>query len=141
MTEHQPWRRILFLSLFVSFFFYSASVYTSGTALTGVPNASESAYRGQALYRENNCTACHQIYGLGGYMGPDLTNIVIDMEKGPEYAAMFIEEGTDRMPNFDLNSEQVADLVAYLEYAGAAGAYNPQKGRMTWYGTVEYERD
>jgi mono/diheme cytochrome c family protein len=74
-------------------------------------------------------------------MGPDLTNIVNDPNKGPEYAAMFIEEGTDRMPNYGLNGEQVADLVSYLEYAGAAGTHNPQKGRMTWYGTVEYVRD
>ena len=141
MNEHQPWRRVLFLSLFVSFFFYSAGVYTSGTALNGVPTASKSVHRGQDLWRANNCTACHQIYGLGGYMGPDLTNIVIDPEKGPEYAAMFIEEGTDRMPNYGLNSDQVADLVAYLEYAGAAGSYNHKKGKLNWYGTVEYERD
>jgi len=140
MTEPQPWRRYLFLALFVSFFFYSANVYTSGTALNDAPHASESALRGQALYRENNCWACHQVYGLGGYMGPDLTNVVINPDLGPDYARLFIEEGTDRMPNFGFNELQVDDLVAYLEHAGAAGNYNPKKGELTWYGTVNYER-
>lgn len=132
---------MLFIALFVSFFFYSAGVYTSGTALIDAPSASDSVHRGQALFRENNCWACHQIYGLGGYMGPDLTNIVINPDLGPDYARLFIEEGTDRMPNFELNTREVDDIIAYLEHAGAAGNYNPKKGKVTWYGTVEYDRE
>lgn len=131
---------MLFLALFVSFFFYSATVYTSGTAIDDAPLASESVRRGQNLFRSNNCWACHQIYGLGGYMGPDLTNIVNNPDFGPEYARMFIEEGTDRMPDFDLNEQEIDDIVAYLDYAGAAGNYKPKKGKVTWYGTVDYDR-
>ncbi len=33
------------------------------------------AAAGKLLYQKYNCQACHQIYGLGGYMGPDLTNV------------------------------------------------------------------
>ena len=141
MTEAQPWRRVLFIALFVSFFFYSANVYTAGTTLQGGPTAGEDVLRGQQLFRENNCWACHQIYGLGGYMGPDLTNIVINPDLGPDYARLFIEEGTDRMPNFELNIQEVDDIVAYLEHVGAAGNYNPKKGKVTWYGTVKYDRE
>lgn len=140
MTEPQPWRRFLFLALFVSFFFYSANIYTVGTALETAPPASEAALRGGTLFRKNNCWTCHQIYGLGGYMGPDLTNIVNNPDLGPEYARLFIEEGTERMPKFELTETEVDDIIAYLAYAGAAGNYNPKKGKVTWYGTVEYER-
>ncbi|MCP5382291.1 MAG: cytochrome c [Kordiimonadaceae bacterium] len=140
MDKPQPWRRVLFLALFVSFFFYSANIYTSGTALNGETAASKNVLHGQKLFRENNCWACHQIYGLGGYMGPDLTNVVANPELGPEYARMFIEEGTDRMPNFGFNEQEVDDLIAYLKHIGEGGNYNPKKGEITWYGTVKYER-
>ena len=142
MTSDQPWRRWLFIGLIASFFIYSANVYTLGTpGPHNLPTADENVFRGQDLYRAYNCTACHQIYGLGGYMGPDLTNIINNPDLGPDYARLFIEEGTDRMPNFNLNSDEVDDLIAFLEYAGAAGNHIPQKGKVTLHGTVDYKRD
>ncbi|MCH7870146.1 MAG: c-type cytochrome, partial [Planctomycetes bacterium] len=39
------------------------------------------AKSGLAIWRENNCQACHQIYGYGGFLGPDLTNL---MDRRPD---------------------------------------------------------
>ena len=35
------------------------------------------AARGRALWHRRNCQSCHQIYGFGGFLGPDLTNAVL----------------------------------------------------------------
>ncbi len=36
--------------------------------------------RGRALWHENACQVCHQIYGQGGFLGPDLTNVASRLE-------------------------------------------------------------
>ena len=43
------------------------------------------AITGKVLYQKYNCTACHQIYGLGGFLGPDLTIVVSQQGKGEAY--------------------------------------------------------
>ena len=35
---------------------------------------SEAALRGRGLYHDEACQVCHQMYGQGGFLGPDLTN-------------------------------------------------------------------
>ena len=133
-------RHCMFLLLLCVFAVQSYYVYTDGTAMAGLPPASESAIRGQQVFRDKNCTACHQFYGLGGYMGPDLTNIISHEDKGEDYARFFIEEGTIKMPNFDLAEAQVDDLIAFLKYVDMAGQYNPAEGTITWFGAVKYNR-
>ena len=73
---------------------------------------SDEARSGQQLFQESNCIACHQFYGLGGYMGPDLTNVISN--RGEAYSRAFISAGTASMPNFGLNQEEVTALVAFL---------------------------
>lgn len=133
-------RHCVFLLLLSVFAVQSYYVYTDGTAMAGLPPASKSAIRGQQIFRDKNCTACHQFYGLGGYMGPDLTNIISNEDKGEDYARFFIEEGSIKMPNFNLNEPQVNDLIEFLKYVDAAGQYNPAEGTITWFGTVKYNR-
>ncbi len=131
--------RAIFSTLFVSFVFNAGYVYTAGTEAPHIAPISDEARHGQDLFQEHNCIACHQFYGLGGYMGPDLTNVT--SKYSPAYARAFIMTGTPRMPNFNLPVEDVDALVTYLEFVDSTGTYPPQNYEVTWYGTVEQEDD
>ncbi len=130
---------MIFGTLFVSFFFYSAYIYTAGTEAAHVPEMSEEARRGQQVYQDYNCMACHQFYGLGGYMGPDLTNVISN--RGAAYAGAFIAAGTATMPNLGLSPEETSDVVAFLGFVDTTGTYPPENFEVTWYGTVKQEDD
>jgi nitric oxide reductase subunit C len=130
-------KRSVALSLFATFMAYSMYVYTAGTQVPQPISLDDRVSAGQRLFQENNCIACHQFYGLGGYMGPDLTNVISTAGKGPLYASAFIKNGTGRMPNFGLTDEETDALVAFLTYVDAAGRYPPENYRIRWYGTVE----
>ena len=131
--------RAIFSTLFVLFIFYSAYVYTMGTEAPHIEPISDEARRGQELFQQHNCIACHQFYGLGGYMGPDLTNVI--SKYGPAYAGAFLVTGTPRMPNFNLAVEEVDALVSFLAFVDTTGTYPPQNYEITWYGTVVQEDD
>ncbi len=111
--------RIILISLFVAYFLYSFSVYAWGTE--SKDPASPEALKGMEIWQSQNCQACHQIYGLGGYMGPDLTNIISDKNKGAGYAAVFIKNGTSRMPQFNLSDKEVFELIAFLRWIDKSG--------------------
>jgi nitric oxide reductase subunit C len=131
--------RTVFATLCLSFVFYSAYVYTMGTEAPHLAPMSDEARHGQDLFQDNNCIACHQFYGLGGYMGPDLTNVI--SRYSPAYARAFLVAGTARMPNFNLAEDEVDALVAYLEFVDSTGTYPPQDYEVTWFGTVRQEDD
>lgn len=130
-------KRCLFWSLVILFFFNTYFVYTSGTENDkGEDFLTEKAILGKALFQKYNCTACHQIYGLGGYMGPDLTNIISAKWKGESYARAFIQNGTQRMPNYHLTKEQIDCLIAYLSYVDKTGISPVKNFEINQYGTV-----
>lgn len=113
---------VLFSLLCLSYISYSGYVYSSGPEAPPAPDAL--ADRGKKIWQENNCIACHQIYQLGGYLGPDLTNAY--SLKGPAYIKAFLENGTEIMPDFDLSPEQITALIAYLQQIDATGTADPR---------------
>jgi len=131
--------RAIFGTLCAAFACYSAYVYTRGTDAAHLEPMSAEARHGQALFQQHNCIACHQFYGLGGYMGPDLTNVV--SKYSPAYARAFLASGTARMPNFQLADDEIDALVAYLAFVDSTGTYPPQNYQVKWYGTVVQEDD
>jgi len=131
--------RVMFGALFVAFVFYSAYVYTAGTQAPHLEPMSDSARRGQETYQRYNCVACHQFYGLGGYMGPDLTNVISN--RGAAYSKVFIANGTTRMPNLGLTESEVDDVVDYLSFVDQTGTYPPENYEVTWFGAVAQEDD
>ena len=86
------------LLLITSSVIYSGFVYTLGTENNNSVPLTEEIKQGKMLWQKKNCTACHQLYGLGGYMGPDLTNVISSKGKGEIYAEAFIRSGTNTMP-------------------------------------------
>ena len=126
-------------SFCATFAVYSAYVWTAGTDIPQTRPPGHQVKAGLALYQEMNCIACHQLYGLGGHMGPDLTNVVSAADKGVDYARAFIENGTSKMPDYNLSEAQVDALVQFLEFVDSTGTYPPKHPEISWYGTVVYD--
>ncbi|MCI0517187.1 MAG: cytochrome c [Woeseiaceae bacterium] len=122
-----------------AFAVYSATVYTSGTDMPRLEPISDEARAGQLVFQKYNCIACHQFYGLGGYMGPDLTNVISN--RGPALARAFIASGTATMPNLHLDNGEIDALIAYLTFVDGTGRYPPENYEVKWYGTVSQADD
>ncbi|HWC53198.1 MAG TPA: cytochrome c [Chitinophagaceae bacterium] len=109
---------LIFLVLFISYAVYSAVVYTRGTKsnikLTNTER--EQVDRGKSLFQQYNCTSCHQLYGLGGYLGPELTTAYSDTYRGPLYMKAFLQNGGVRMPNFHFSEKDIDALIGFLKY-------------------------
>lgn len=135
-------RRTIFMVLVALFGVQSVITYTTATTV-GDERATynEASVRGADLYREFNCTACHQFYGLGGYMGPDLTNVTSAPGKGPDFAKGIILHGTQRMPALGLTPQQADDIVAFLQAVDATGTYPIRHIDLTPWGTYRSMHD
>jgi nitric oxide reductase subunit C len=129
-------RRAIFFLLTGLFVLQTFLTWSTSTAVPeGMGTLNEQALRGRALFNQFNCTACHQFYGLGGYMGPDLTNVTLN--KSPAFAKALIMHGSATMPALGVNEEQADDLVAYLEAMASSGTYPIRELNITPYGTYK----
>lgn len=114
-------RILVFGVMFTTYTLYTASVYFNGTQETAPQDIrfDSQAQAGKQLYQQYNCVSCHQLYGLGGYLGPELTTTYSNSEKGPLIMRAFLENGGQRMPNFHFSKKQVDCIISYLRYADA----------------------
>jgi nitric oxide reductase subunit C len=112
------WKLLVLGVLTTSYLLYSGLVYTVGTSsdLVISPVEQKKINQGKLLFQEYNCIACHQLYGLGGYLGPDLTNAYSDSNRGEWYIKAFLQNGGRRMPNFKLTADQTEAVTSYLKY-------------------------
>jgi len=83
-------------------------------ALTG-----KSTSIGQVLFQQEDCVACHQMNGLGGVSGPDLTHIGSQRPDVDWHVAHLKDPGSavadSAMPDFShLNETELNDLANYL---------------------------
>jgi nitric oxide reductase subunit C len=92
---------------------------------------------GKAIWQQKNCVACHQLYGLGGFLGPDLTNVYSTHGKGPAYIKAFVRGGTTVMPSFELDENEMDNLLAFLQHVDASGKSDPKNFRRNLDGTIE----
>lgn len=122
-------RILFFLLLFAAYCTYSVIVYSAGTRNTVNLREplSPAIVEGKKIYEKYNCTSCHQLYGLGGYLGPELTTAYSDPRRGPVYMRSFLLAGGPRMPNFHFSQDQADAVIAYLQYVDStAVSYKPQ---------------
>lgn len=107
---------MIFIGLFTSYVFYSLVVYTRGTApsfeLKG--KIATQVAEGKFLFQKHNCISCHQLYGLGGYLGPELTTAWSDPLRGELYMRAFLQAGGRTMPNFHFTAEEVDAIMQFL---------------------------
>jgi nitric oxide reductase subunit C len=92
---------------------------------------------GQRLWQANNCFSCHQLYGLGGYLGPDLTNVYSTSGKGPDYIKSMLNSGIKSMPRFHFSEPEKEAIVAYLREIDQSGAYPNHNAELDYNGWVE----
>ena len=133
-------KRFISAILVTSFFIYSIVIYTTGTSVDkGNKWRTELSRKGKLLYQRKNCNACHQIYGLGGFMGPDLTNVMSAPGKDRNYIKVFLQNGTVRMPNFHLSLEEQDEILAFLQYTDKTGFSPVKRFTINYDGTVNWK--
>jgi len=118
----------IFSLLCVVFLIYSFTIYLT-PAYEDLQKGSntEAASKGRLVWQKYNCQSCHQLYGLGGYLGPDLTNIFSSPGKDPSYIKAMLKSGTAQMPAFELDKEEWENLLQFLKSTDASGTADPRK--------------
>ena len=133
MTEFQ--KRAVALLLMTAFFGYTGYMYLF--LPVPHPETSSLADEGKMIWQKHNCTACHQIYVLGGFLGPDLTNVF--SVKGPDHIRAFLKIGNNTMPAYDLSEREVLALIAYLQHVDQSGVADPKTFSIQSNGTIRQQ--
>lgn len=108
--------------LIALFSFYNYVVYNT-EGYVAVEKLSPLAIKGQQLFQNNRCWSCHQLYGLGGYLGPDLTNVYSTEGKGSLYIKAFLNSSVKSMPKFNFTEKEKDALVEFLKKVDETGTY------------------
>jgi nitric oxide reductase subunit C len=123
--------------LLISFFIYTGFVYTIGTDTEHPSNPmNDAAVKGKDLFQQYNCISCHQVYGLGGYIGPDLTNAYSRSNQNTAYIKAMLQNGSARMPNFQMNDDQIQSITEYLKYLDRTGTSPVFDFKINYDGTI-----
>ncbi len=129
----------LFISLCVLFLIYSLSIYLKPlTVSKSVYFNSKKAAHGRMVWQDNNCQSCHQLYGLGGYLGPDLTNVYSNPKKGELVIRQMIKYGVKQMPAYSISEEDMSSLLEFLKSTDASGVADPRSFITTKTGMIEH---
>ncbi|MFN8155221.1 MAG: cytochrome c [Bacteroidia bacterium] len=116
--------------LSVFFLVYSVTLYTSGEGRE--PAIAE----GRLVWQKYNCQACHQLYGLGGYLGPDLTHIGSAPGKGEAYIRALVQAGTKQMPSYPMRESELKAIVGFLKSIDATGDGRIGGFQLHWNGMI-----
>jgi nitric oxide reductase subunit C len=116
-------RKVLLACLVGAFFIQTWLVYADRSGHR-TPPLSERAARGQKLWLDNNCQSCHQIFGFGGFLGPDLTNAAGTLTEAR--LDLILTEGAGLMPAFHLGEEERAAVLQFLVEVDKTGVSQPR---------------
>jgi nitric oxide reductase subunit C len=117
----------IFSALCLLFLVYSFSIYIMPMRDRKKPSYNkEMAGKGRLTWQKYNCQACHQLYGLGGYLGPDLTNVYSEPGKGAAWINAIVRSGVKQMPSFELSDQEMLQLVEFMKSTDASGVADPR---------------
>lgn len=77
---------------------------------------------GKKIWETRNCIGCHTLLGEGAYFAPELGNVY--KRRGGDFIKAWMQiqpTGTPhrrQMPQFNLNEQQLNDLVEFLKWTG-----------------------
>lgn len=130
--------RHIFLILCTAFLLYSLSIYLYPLTINSSDKFDKNlAADGRLIWQKYNCQACHQFYGLGGYLGPDLTNIISKEGKGEAVIRALIKSGTKQMPSYSMEEEEIRLLLEFLKSTDASGLADPRAYETDKYLMIE----
>ena len=92
------------------------------------------------VWQKHNCHTCHQLYGLGGYLGPDLTNVYSRSGNNEHYIRGIVKSGVKQMPAFEISEEEMNALLQFLKNVDQSGTSNPQDYQPEILGTFSLEK-
>ncbi len=123
------------LIFFLFYFIYSFVIYSQKSEFIGAnKKITPLAVEGRLVFQKYNCISCHQLYGLGGYLGPDLTNVISD--KGSYYVSAVIKNGMLKMPNLNVQDNEIKSLVEYLSFADSSVVFPVKEFDVKWYNII-----
>jgi len=102
------WKKRLLAVLVLCFVVQSSLVYSDDRH----EPLSESALAGRDLWHRHACQTCHQFYGQGGFLGPDLTNAASRVDS--TRLASLLKVGSGQMPAIGLTDAEIVSLSAFL---------------------------
>jgi nitric oxide reductase subunit C len=115
---HLATRKLLMASLVTAFCGQTALVYLDDTAHARGALSTE-ARIGRRIWHQRNCQVCHQIYGFGGFLGPDLTNAAPRLTR--ERLDEVLTRGTGEMPAFHLQPDEITAVQTFLQELDRTG--------------------
>lgn len=83
---------------------------------------------GKKIWETNNCIGCHSLLGEGAYFAPELGNVY--KRRGGDFIKIWMQAmptgapGRRQMPQFNLNDEQLNNLVEFLKWSGEINTEN-----------------
>lgn len=102
---------------FITEFFRTVSVDNSIPSTFDSTLTVEEAKRGEVLFGEKGCVACHIVGGRGGFVGPSLDKVGDRLTAGWIYAFLKkpqLYKPWSIQPDYGLSDEQARELTAYL---------------------------
>ncbi len=91
-------------------------------------NLTPAVARGKLVWETRNCIGCHTLLGEGAYYAPELGNVY--KRRGPEFIKTWIKiqpssaAGRRKMPQFNLNDQELDDLVSFLKWTSEINTAN-----------------
>ncbi|MDH5642351.1 MAG: c-type cytochrome [Nitrospira sp.] len=117
------WRKWLLGGLVACFAIQTILVYSDDTG-ERTPPLSEYALKGRAVWLKHNCQTCHQLYGFGGFLGPDLTNAAPRLDRGRVFD--LLKNGYGQMPAFQLEDDEIENVLIFLHEINETGYSQPR---------------
>lgn len=128
----------IFLTLCVMYLLFSLSIYLKPMSVKQVTTIDKyDMSEGRLVWQKYNCQACHQLYHLGGYLGPDLTNVYSKYNGNADILKGFIKAGIRQMPQFDLTSKEENLLIEFLRETDATGSADMRDFKVLSNGMIE----
>jgi nitric oxide reductase subunit C len=115
-------RKLLFVGLIAAFLLQSSLVFLDPTGRE-TPALTETESLGRKIWLKHNCQSCHQLFGFGGFLGPDLTNRAHLLT--PAALKIILQIGPKQMPSIDLSLDEANELHAYLNHMNKTGRSQP----------------
>lgn len=128
----------VFLTLVVLFISYSFTIYLRPISVKYKDGIDlKKAAHGRLVFQKYNCQSCHQLYGLGGHLGPDLTNEYSRLDGNEAAMRIYFKGGMKQMPKFELSTEEEDLLIEFLKSTDASGSADPRTFKKLSNGMTE----